>query len=120
MEYRKISMPEIDHEQFIEAFNAGKFDVLDAMTEKVDNAWKEIFENVQRGKFNIAWWDCCHYGKSFLRYALHRSTKQSGYLQLSCMEIRDGKIIPTSDAQFNKAEDFLRDGRGKSDVIFVR
>ena len=38
---------------------------------------------------------------SFLRYILHRSTRRTGYLQLSCVEMRNGCPIPTSDVQFS-------------------
>lgn len=38
---------------------------------------------------------------SFLRYILHRSTRRTGYLQLSCVEMRNGCPISTSDVQFS-------------------
>lgn len=41
-------------------------------------------------------------------YALHRSTKKEDCLQLSCMELIGGKIIPTSDRQFNIKDDYDR------------
>ena len=44
---------------------------------------------------------------SFMRYALHRSTKKDGFLQLSVMEIRNGEVIPTSDSQHESADDFI-------------
>lgn len=38
---------------------------------------------------------------SFLRYILHRSTRRTGYLQLSCVKMRNGCPIPTSDVKFS-------------------
>lgn len=49
-----------------------------------------------------------------IRYALHRSTKLADHLQLSCMEIKDRRIIPTSDRQYSVLDnsgflEFFRD-----------
>lgn len=56
-------------------------------------------------------------------YALHRSTKQDGFLQLSCMELKNGQIIPTSDRQYNASDGgfsgFFRDLPRSVDVYFL-
>lgn len=64
------------------------------------------------GAVSLIWYDLppvrCQSGVvSVMRYALHRSPKKADHLQLSCMEIKDGRIIPTSDRQYN-----ILDGSG--------
>lgn len=66
----------------------------------------QVFNAVVSGTVPLIWYDLppvrCQSGAvSFMRYALHKSTKKPGYLQLSCMEIKDGRMIPTSDHQYN-------------------
>ena len=65
-----------------------------------------MFNAVASGAVPLIWYDLppvrCQSGAvSFMRYALHKSTKKPGYLQLSCMEIKDVRMIPTSDHQYN-------------------
>lgn len=76
------------------------------------NAWKGIYNAIAYGRYKIAYWDSYKAEKteytSFLRYALHCSTKKDGFLQLSVMEIRNGEMIPTSDSQHDSADDFIR------------
>ena len=72
----------------------------------------DIFRVVSSGAVPLIWYDLppvrCQSGAvSFMRYALHRSTKKADHLQLSCMEIKNGSIIPTSDRQYN-----ILDGSG--------
>lgn len=76
-----------------------------------DTEWGEVFEGIRSGSCHVAYWDGytverpgCH---SFMRYALHRSTKRDGFLQLSVMEVRNGEIIPTSDTQHNTIKSLL-------------
>lgn len=77
-----------------------------------------MFNAVASGSVPLIWYDLppvrCQSGAvSFMRYALHKSTKKPGFLQLSCMEIKDGRIVPTSDRQYNIAgggfSEFFRD-----------
>lgn len=100
-----------------------KIDVWDAIKDKAlkeerkrqenttKSAWMAIYSDIEGGEYKIAYWDACHVTRpeyeSFMRYALHRSTKRGGFLQLSVMEIRNGKMIPTSDSQHDSAEDFI-------------
>nr|DAH44137.1 MAG TPA: hypothetical protein [Caudoviricetes sp.] len=76
----------------------------------------------------LIWYDLppvrCQSGAvSVMRYALHRSTKQGGFLQLSYMELKNGQIIPTSDRQYNVSDcgfsEFFRDLPRSVDVNFL-
>lgn len=79
----------------------------------------DVFRAVASGSVPLIWYDLppvrCQSGAvSVMRYALHRSTKLSDHLQLSCMEIKDGRIIPTSDRQYSTLDnsgflEFFRD-----------
>lgn len=75
------------------------------------SAWEAIYTAVASGDSSIAYWDDKPVIRpgfySFMRYALHRSPKQDGFLQLSVMEIWNGDIIPTSDSQHDNVEDFI-------------
>ena len=100
------------HDLRIAAFkNWDLLDEVDALDALADAAWGEVYAAIMDGKCRIAYWDgqtCEHPGyKSFMRYALHRSTKQDGFLQLSVMEIRNGEVIPTSDTQHNSLKSLL-------------
>jgi hypothetical protein len=73
----------------------------------------EIFASVAGGVIKLAYWDMPSVKrrdgkKSIMRYALHRSTKKENCLQLSCMELIEDEIIPTSDRQFNIKDDYDR------------
>lgn len=105
--------------QTIEAIKSGDFSVVD----KIDNIARQkaenVFHGVASGFVPLIWYDlppvrCQSVAVSFLRYALHRSTKNPGFLQLSCMEIKDGRMIPTSDRKYNTLDgsgfrEFFRD-----------
>nr|DAG73404.1 MAG TPA: hypothetical protein [Caudoviricetes sp.] len=103
--------------QTIAAIKSRDFSEVD----KIDNIARQeaenVFHAVASGSVPLIWYDLppvrCQSGAvSFLRYALHRSTKNPGFLQLSCMEIKDGRIIPTSDSQYN-----IGDGSGFSEFF---
>lgn len=73
----------------------------------------EIFTAVAVGVIKLVYWDMSPVKrldgkKSVMRYALHRSTKKEGCLQLSCMELIGSEIIPTSDIQFKINDDYDR------------
>lgn len=108
----KIEIPKITLNAF-KIFGDEKLEAeLDRQENAVKAAWGEIYNSIASGENSIAYWD----GKpverpgfeSFMRYALHKSAKQDGFLQLLVMEIRNGEIIPTSDSQHDNAEDFTR------------
>lgn len=87
------------------AIKNGDFSEADKIKETATQAATDVFLAVASGSVPLIWYDLppvrCHSGVvSFLRYALHKSTKRPGYLQLSCMEIKDGRIVPISDRQY--------------------
>lgn len=87
-----------------------------------------MFSAVASGSVPLIWYDLppvrCQSGAvSFMRYALHKSTKNPGFLQLSCMEIKDGRMIPTSDHQYNVTDggfsEFFRDLPGVTNINYL-
>lgn len=99
--------------QTIAAIKSGDFSTVDTIEEKARKEAIEIFVSVAAGVIKLAYWDMSPIKrrdgkKSVMRYALHRSTKKEDCLQLSCMELIGGKIIPTSDRQFNIKDDYDR------------
>lgn len=117
MESKNIKIKEIHgapRNLRIAAFkNFDLLDEVDSLDAVADAAWGEIFEGIRSGSCRIAYWDGYTVERpryhSFMRYALHRSTKRDGFLQLSVMEIRNGEIIPTSDTQHGTLKSFLGD-----------
>lgn len=107
----KIEIPKIK----IDIRNAIKDKKLRVERKQQENAvkstWRGIYNAISSGGHKIVYWDACHATRpeyrSFMRYALHRSTKRDGFPQLSVMEIRDGEIIPISDSQHDSAQDFI-------------
>lgn len=100
------------HDLRLAAFKNWDFlDEVDALDAVADAAWGEIFEGIRSGSCLIAYWDGYTVERpgyhSFMRYALHRSTKRDRFLQLSVMEIRNGNIIPTSDTQHETLKSLL-------------
>lgn len=87
------------------AFHSGDFDEVDRLDDIAEKELKEVFESVAAGAVKVAYFNMPAVknprgGVSVMRYALHRSPKNDGYLQMSCMEIRGGVVIPTSDRQY--------------------
>lgn len=92
--------------QTIDAIKSGDFSVVDKIGTAAKKDARQVFNAVASGSVPLIWYDLppvrCQSGAvSFMRYALHRSTKKADHLQLSCMEIKSGRIIPTSDRQYN-------------------
>ena len=105
-------------EQTIDAILSGDFSTVDKIGVAAKRDARQVFDAVASGSVPLIWYDLppvrCRSGAvSVLRYALHKSMKKPGYLQLSCMEIKDGRTIPTSDRQYNIADvdfrEFFRD-----------
>lgn len=99
--------------QTITAIKSGDFSVIDTINRKSEKEAMEIFTAVAGGVIKLAYWDMSPIKrrdgkKSVMRYALHRSTKKEDCLQLSCMELIGGAIIPTSDQQFKTNDDYDR------------
>lgn len=92
--------------QTVTAILSGDFSKVDKIEETAKEDAKQVFNSVSSGVVPLIWYDLppvrCQSGAvSFMRYALHRSTKKADHLQLSCMEIKDWRTIPTSDRQYN-------------------
>ena len=99
--------------QTIAAIKSGDFSTVDKINEKARKEAIEIFTSVAVGAIKLAYFDMSPVKrrdgkKSIMRYALHRSTKKADCLQLSCMELIGGEIIPTSDQQFKINDDYDR------------
>lgn len=108
-----ITIKKATQSQTITAIKSGDFSAVDTINEKARKEATEIFMAVAGGVIKLAYWDMPSVKrrdgkKSIMRYALHRSTKKEDCLQLSCMELIGGEIIPTSDRQFNIKDDYDR------------
>lgn len=105
--------------QTITAIKSGDFSEVDKIKESEEKDARKVFDAVSSGAVSLIWYELppvrCQSGAvSVMRYALHRSTKLANHLQLSCMEIKDGRIIPTSDRQYSTLDssgflEFFRD-----------
>ena len=104
--------------QTIAAIKTGDFSKVDKIKELAEKDARQVFGAVASGSVPLIWYDLppvrCQSGAvSVMRYALHKSTKNPGFLQLSCMEIKDGRMIPVSDRQYNVTDggfsEFFRD-----------
>lgn len=99
--------------QTIAAIKSGDFSTVDAINKKAKKEAMEIFMAIAGSVIKLAYWDMPPVKrrdgkKSVMRYALHRSAKKEDCLQLSCMELIGGEIIPTSDRQFKIKDDYDR------------
>lgn len=104
--------------QAITAIKSGDFSEVNRIKEIAEKEARQVFETVSSGSVPLIWYDlppvrCLSGAVSVMRYALHKSTKRPGCLQLSCMEIKDGRMVPTSDRQYNITDggfsEFFRD-----------
>lgn len=108
-----ITIKKATQSQTITAIKSGDFSAVDTINEKARKEATEIFMAVAGGVIKLAYWDMSPVKrrdgkKSIMRYTLHRSTKKEDCLQLSCMELIGGEIIPTRDRQFNIKDDYDR------------
>lgn len=108
-----ITIKKATQAQTIAAIKSGDFSTVDIIEEKARKEAIEIFVSVAGGVIKLSYWDMPSVKrrdgkKSIMRYALHRSTKKENCLQLSCMELIEDEIIPTSDRQFNIKDDYDR------------
>ena len=115
-------------EQTIDAILSGDFSTVDKIGVAAKRDARKVFDAVASGSVPLIWYDLppvrCQSGAvSFMRYALHRSTKKTDHLQLSCMEIKDGRMIPTSDRQYNVTDGgfskFFRDLPGVTNINYL-
>lgn len=115
--------------QTIAAIKSRDFSEVDKIRESAKKDARKVFDAVSSGAVPLIWYDLppvhCQSGAvSVMRYALHRSTKLADHLQLSCMEIKDGRIIPTSDRQYSTLDnsgflEFFRDLPRKARVNYL-
>lgn len=111
--FKMVTIKKATQKQTITAIKSGDFSTVDTIDEKARKEAIEIFVAVAAGVIKLAYWDMSPVKrrdgkKSIMRYALHRSTKKEDCLQLSCMELIGGAIIPTSDQQFKINDDYDR------------
>lgn len=115
--------------QTIGAIKTGDFSAVDKIKEIAKKDARQVFNAVASGAVPLIWYDLppvrCQSGSvSFMRYALHRSTKKANHLQLSCMELKNGHILPTSDRQYNILDgsgflEFFRDLPGVAHINYL-
>ena len=113
--------------QMASAIKTRDFSEVNKIKETATQAAADIFLAVASGSVSLIWYDLppvrCQSGAvSFMRYALHRSTKKADHLQLSCMEIKSGRIIPTSDRQYSITDgfrEFFRDFPGVTNINYL-
>ena len=114
--------------QTITAIKSGDFSTVNKIKGIAEKEAAQIFGAVASGTVPLIWYDLppvrCQSGAvSVMRYALHRSTKKDGFLQLSCMELKNSQIIPTSDRQYNATDggfsEFFRDLPRSVNVNFL-
>lgn len=108
-----VAIKKATQAQTIAAIKSGDFSKVDIINKKAEKEAIEIFMAVAGGVIKLAYWDMppvkrLDGKKSVMRYALHRSAKKADCLQLSCMELVGGEIIPTSDQQFRINDDYDR------------
>ena len=113
--------------QMASAIKTRDFSEVNKIKETATQAAADVFLAVASGSVSLIWYDLppvrCQSGAvSFMRYALHRSTKKADHLQLSCMEIKSGRTIPTSDRQYNITDgfrEFFRDLPGVANINYL-
>lgn len=123
---KKIIKP--TSKQTITAIKSRDFSKIDRIKELAEKDARKVFDAVASGSVPLIWYDLppvrCQSGAvSFLRYALHKSVKNPGCLQLSCMEIKDVRMIPTSDRQYSVTDggfsEFFRDLPGVANINYL-
>lgn len=90
-----IRIRKATQKQTIAAIKSGDFSEVEKIEDTARQEAAKVFLAVASGSVPLIWYDLppvrCQSGAvSVMRYALHRSTKQDGFLQLSCMELKSG------------------------------
>lgn len=128
MNGKVIEIRKPTQKQTVAAIKSGDFSEVEKIEDAARQEAAKVFHAVASGSVTLFWYDLppvrCQSGAvSVMRYAMHRSTKQDGFLQLSCMELKNGQIIPTSDRQYNFSDggfsEFFRDLPRSVDVNFL-
>lgn len=118
MSEKIIEIRKATQKQTVAAIKSGDFSEVSKIKEIAEKDAAQVFDAVSSGAVPLIWYDLPPVttrsgAVSVMRYALHRSTKKDGFLQLSCMELKNGQIIPTSDRQYNVLDggfsEFFRD-----------
>lgn len=115
--------------QTIAAIKSRDFSEVQRIRDTARQNAADVFRAVASGSVPLIWYDLppvrCQSGAvSVMRYALHQSTKLADHLQLSCVEIKDGHIIPTSDRQYSTLDnsgflEFFRDLPQKARINYL-
>ena len=106
-------------------YKSGDFSEVKQIEGIVCREAANVFHAVASGTVPLIWYDLppvrCRSGVlSVMRYALHKSTKKPGYLQLSCMELKNGQITPVFDRQYNITDGgFSEFFRGLPQVAYI-
>ena len=123
-----IKIRKATQKQVIAAIKSRDFSEINEIRKNAEKDAAQVFDAVVSGSVPLVWYDLppvrCQSGAvSFMRYALHKSAKRPGCLQLSCMEIKDGRMIPTSDHQYNVTgggfSEFFRDLPGVANINYL-
>ena len=123
-----ITISKATQKQTIAAIKSRDFSEINEIRKNAEKDAAQVFDAVASGAVPLIWYDLppvwCQSGTvSFLRYALHKSAKNPGCLQLSCMEIKNGCMIPTSDRQYNITDggfsEFFRDLPGVANINYL-
>lgn len=122
---KKIKKP--SSEQMASAIKTRDFSEVNKIKETATQAAADVFLAVASGSVPLIWYDLspvrCQSGAvSVMRCTLHRSTKKADHLQLSCMEIKNGYMIPTSDRQYSITDgfwEFFRDLPGVANINYL-
>lgn len=122
---KKIKKP--SSEQMASAIKTRDFSEVNKIKETATQAAADVFLAVASGSVPLIWYDLspvrCQSGAvSVMRCTLHRSTKKADHLQLSCMEIKNGYMIPTSDHQYSITDgfrEFFRDLPGVANINYL-
>jgi len=128
MSEKIIEIRKPTQKQTVAAIKSGDFSEVKKIEDAARQEAENVFHAVASGSVPLIWYELppvrCRSGAvSVMRYALHRSAKQDGFLQLSCMELKSGQIIPTSDRQYNASNvgfsEFFRDLPRSVNVNFL-
>lgn len=124
-----VKIRKATQKQTITAIKSGDFSTVDAVDAIAEQDAKKVFNAVSGGLVSLAWYDlppvrCASGSVSFLRYVLTQSTKKDNCLQLTCIEVKNGVDIPTSDHEYSTNtpdgfRDFFRDLPNKATINFL-
>lgn len=119
MNEKIIEIRKATQKQTIVAIKSGDFSEVNKIRATAGKDARQAFDAVASDAVSLIWYylppvRCQSGAVSVMRYALHRSTKLKNHLQLSCTEIKDRRVIPTSDRQYSTLDnsgflEFFRD-----------